>query len=520
MRKIRRIKLYGFKRAKITRFVIIIICILFFMSLFSLNTTSLEIFDKSSIKEDSIVQEEKREQVPLTSDYTLVAPINISSPGDWDNYTFITGNGSDLDPYIIENIEIQGNGVKTIENSGHNILNYSDIGINIDAAGNFTIRNCKISSISLGIYLGLGCSTDYVHSIQGVEIDNCGIGIYVLGFGGGGFITVNISSCNISNCNWVTVKIPEDLESARYGGFGMWVKGDVGSIIEFCNIQNCSIGLLAGPAVSIISNQLINCGFLFLFQYIFNYYEIFNNTINGKPLGLFLDEDNLTLSGLEASQYGQLIFVLCNNIHLSNLQITESCSFGLILQHCNHPVLQNILCENQQLGFLIYTDYMTADNLQVKNCIAGFCLLKLRNSLLTQLSINNTDIPVYAYELMDCSIEIENSTRIYLIDNAFLYGISEIQINSSSSSIMVPRSNITEFDFEGFIIQLDKIDTYHITGFDEILHTLTIDFIIVIFKPSKALKIPGFPLIWVYSAILLGILLVVSILISKKENKN
>lgn len=472
------------------------------MSLFSLNTTSLEIVDKSSIKEDSIVQEEKREQVPLTSDYDLVAPINISSPSDWGNYSFITGNGSNIDPYIIENVEIQGNGVKTMEYSDHNILNYSDIGININAAGNFTIRNCRISSISLGIYLGLGCSTDYVHSIQGVEIDNCGIGIYVLGFGGGGFIAVNISSCDISNCNWVTVKVPEDLESTHYGGFGMWVKGDEGSIIEFCNIQNCSIGLLAGPAVSIVNNQLINCGFLFLFQYIFTYYEIFNNTINGKPLSLFLDEDSLTLTGLEASQYGQLIFAGCDNIHLSNLQIKESCSFGLILHHCNHPILQNILCENQQLGFLIFSDYMTADILQVKNCIAGFCFLRIRNSLLTQLSINSTDIPVYAYELINCNIEIEKSTRIYLID---FVGISEIQINSSISSILVPRSNITEFDIDGFIIQLDEIDTYHITGLDPVTHNPIFDFIIVIFEPSKALAIPGFPLIWVCTTILLGI---------------
>ncbi|MFW9873795.1 MAG: hypothetical protein ACFFG0_11875 [Candidatus Thorarchaeota archaeon] len=484
------------------------------MSLFSLNLTSLVIFDQSSIKEDTIVQEEK--QVPLTSDYTVVAPINISSPSDWELYPFITGNGTNNNPYIIENVEIQGNGAKTIENSGQNYLNYSDIGININATGNFTIRYCRISSISLGIYLGLGCSIDYTHSIQGVEIDSCGIGIYVLGFGGGGFITVNISKCDISNCHWVTVKVPEDLEYPYYGGFGMWVKGDVGSYIEFCNIQNCSIGLLAGPAVSIINNQLINCGFLFIFQYIFSYYEIINNTVNGKPVGLFLNEDSITLSGLEASQYGQLIFVLCDNIHLSNLQIKESCSFGLILHYCNNPVLQNILCENQQIGFLIYANNMTADNLQARNCIAGFCFLRLRNSLLTQLSIENTDIPVYAYELMNCSIEIENSTRIYLIGIP-LVGISEIQINSSSSSIMVPRSNITEFDIEGFIIQLDEIDTYHITGFDEIIHAMTIDFIIVIFKPSKASKvIPGYPLIWVYTAILLGISFFVFSMRSKK----
>ncbi len=485
------------------------------MSFISLNTTFPRLLDNNSVKEDSINQEGKQEHFPLTSDYTVVAPINISSPSDWAHYSFITGSGSDIDPYVIEDIEIQGNGVKAMEESGFNHLNYSDVGIYIDAAGNFTIRNCRISSISLGIYLDIGCFVDYMHSIQGVEIDNCGIGIFVFGFGVGGVITVNISRCNISNCNWITVKVPEDLQSSNYGGFGMWVKGDEGSIIEFCKIQNCSIGVFAGPTTSIVSNQLINCGFLFDFQFLFVYYEIFNNTINGKPLGLFLGEDHLTLSGLESSQYGQLFFAACHYIHLSNIQIKESCSFGLILHYCNHPVLENILCENQQIGFLIQTDDMTADNLQAKNCMAGFCFFRIRNSVLTQLLIGDTDIPVYGYEFMNTNIEIEMSTRVYLID--FL-GIAEIQLNSSISSSMVPRTNLTEFDVEGFIIQLDAIDTYHITGLEPGTQNLIFDFIIVIFEPSIAGAIPGFPLIWFYTAILLGISVLKFSMRYKKED--
>ncbi|MFX1498032.1 MAG: right-handed parallel beta-helix repeat-containing protein [Promethearchaeota archaeon] len=485
------------------------------MSYFSVNPKFLATFNNSSFKDDSIVQTEGQEQVPLTSDYTLVAPINISSPSDWAQYPFITGNGTDNNPYVIENIEIQGNGIKSREQSGMNMLNYSDVGIYIGAAGNFTIRNCRISSISLGIYLGLGTSVDYMHSIRGVEIDDCGIGIYVLGFGGGGFITVNISRCKISNCNWVSVKIPEDLESSLYGGFGLWVKGDQGSIIEYCKIQGCSIGLYAGPAVSIVNNQLINCGFLFAFAYMFIYYEISNNTINGKPLGLFMLEDDLTLSGSEASQYGQLIFVACHNLHLSNIQIKEPSSFGLMLLNCNHPLLDNILCENQQIGFYIYTMDMTADNLQAKNCVAGFSFIRIRNSNLAHISINDTEIPVCGYILTNTTIGIEKSTRIYLIN---YLDIPEIQLNSSISSSIVPRINMTEFDFEGFIIQLDEIDTYHITGLEPGTQNVVFDFIIVIFEPSEVVEIPGFPLIWFYTTILLVISILIFSIRYKKDN--
>ena len=109
-------------------------------------------FSTISNTENYIVQEEKGEQAPLTSAYTIVSPINISSASDWASYGFITGNGSENNPYVIENVEIQGTGVKTSEEYGPGHLNYKDFGIYINAAGNCTIRNCRISSISYGIY--------------------------------------------------------------------------------------------------------------------------------------------------------------------------------------------------------------------------------------------------------------------------------------------------------------------------------------------------------------------------------
>jgi len=481
----------------------VIICILFLASYFSLSVAFNNTFDKSSNNENFIFQEERVKQTPSTSDYAIEGPINISSQSDWASYGFITGDGSELNPYVIENIEIQGDGVKTREQMGHDYLDYLDIGIYINAAGNCTIRNCKISSISFGIYLDFGISTDDKHDIQGVEIDNCGMGIYVWGIGGGGYIKVNISRCDISNCHWVTVKVPEDLFTPLYGGFGMWVRADEGSIIELCHIRNCSIGVLSGPAASLISNQLINCGFLFDFNFILTYSLIFNNTINGRPLGLFTVEENLILSGQEASQYGQLIFAGCHYLHLSNFKMNESCSFGLLLYYCNHPVLQNIVCENQQIGFFIYSDYMTADNLDAKNCTVGFSFARLRSSILNRLSMENIDIPLCAYvPIVNASIRIEKSTRCYLID---YYNIDEIQINSSVSSIIIPRSNLSEFDIEGFMFELNETGTYHIYGFDPIHHTPIYDFTIIIFEPSKPFPIPGFPLIWFYIAILLAI---------------
>jgi hypothetical protein len=445
-----------------------------------------------------MVSDIKHGQIHLRSAYTLVSPINISSAGDWANYLFINGSGSEIDPYVIEDIEIQGNGVKTIAVGSQTHLNYTDFGIYIGAPGNFSIRNCKISHISIGILLDFGVSTGYNHSIESVEIDNCGLGIYNYWTN----IDVNISKCVISNCNWVTVEVPYVIENTLYGGFGIWVKADAGSVIEYCRIQNCSIGLFAGHEVSLISNQLINCGFLFDFPHIFNYILIFNNTINGKPLGLFVDDDDLTMSSIEASQYGQLIFAGCDNLHLSNLHITESCSFGLFFHFCRDSTLQNIIIENQKIGYYFYSDYLIANNLFAKNCDAGFYFKRIIHSELTRLLIENTNIPICSYTpLLNTTFEIEKTTKFYIID---IFGYNELHINSSVSSFTSARLNMSEFDIEGFIIQLNNTDVYHIV--DPNPGLIDIDFIIIIFDRYSSSAISGFPLVWFYTAILLGVI--------------
>ncbi|UCC20641.1 MAG: hypothetical protein JSV62_04955, partial [Promethearchaeota archaeon] len=414
-----------FSRKKIMRISILTVCIVFSVSLLSLNTIFI------SSQNDFPIEESKKlslEQVPLTSAYTLVDPINISSAGDWTNYNFINGSGSEIDPYIIENIEIQGNGVKTMAQGSQTILNYTDRGIYISAPGKFIIRNCKITSISVGIYLDLGISGTYNHSIQGVEINNCGLGIY----NGWPFFVLNISNCNISNCNWVTIKAPYRFDNpVFYGGYGIWVRADGGSTIESCIIQNCSIGVYCGRWVSAIDNELINCGMYFDFDSILTY-TIGNNNINGKPLGLFINQDDLTLSGIEASQYGQLIFAGCDNLQLSNIHIKDPCSFGLIIDYSINSILQNIVCENQKIGFFINTRHITTNNLHAKNCDVGYFLAWIDHSVLTRLLTDNTDIPFCARtDLLNTTVEIEKSTRFFILD---YFGLAEIQINSSVSS--------------------------------------------------------------------------------------
>ncbi len=502
-------KLYSFKNLEIRRITVLAICITFLVGYLSLDIGSLDHFDKPTNKADWIGETENREYNPVLSAYTLINPINISSPSDWALYPFITGNGSNLNPYTIENVEIQGSGVKTMEVGIRTHLNYTYRGIYINANGSFIIKNCKITSFSIGISLDIGVSPEHNHTIEGVEIDNCGVGVYNYW----SHFRINISKCNISNCNWVTVKVPDVFGfPLYYGGFGVWVKGDTGSIIEHCQIQNCSIGLFAGFEVDIVSNELFNCGFIFDVQFIYVYDVILNNTVNGKPLGLFRGIDDLVITAQEASQYGQLQFHDCDNLHLSNFHIDKACSFGLIIISGENAVLQNIKCDNQRIGFLISANHLSANNLHTENCDVGFHMLSVRHSIYNRLLTDNTEIPIYLSDpIYNTTIQIEKSSWFYILDR---YGLSEIQINSSVSSVNLPRTNLTEFDCEGFAFQLNVTGTYHISEVDPIF--FYIDFTVVIFTLSPPL-IPGFPLLWFYLAILFGILLLNLLLRYKKR---
>ena len=504
MNKVIKGKFNVFKNLKIRKNFVVIFYITLFLVSLSSYSMNFEILNKSSIRKNTKHVKEKPEKNLLTSDYILVDRINISSPTDWGHYPFITGSGSDVDPYTIKNIEIQGNGVKTMEQYGHNYLNFSDNGIYIDAEGNFTIQNCRITSVSVGINIGSFASIGHIHNIENVEIDNCGTGIYSPAY----WITLNISKCNISNCNWLNV-MPNDMGalSSTYGGFGIFMRSkfDNVSVVEFCHIQNCSVGIWADWGVSIIGNHLIYCGFWFDFSGILLYPAIVNNTINGKPLGLFILKDNLTITGFEASQYGQLIFAGCDNLDLSNIHIIDSCSFGLTLHFCQHSNLENIICENQKVGFFfLHKRSLKTDNLLAKGCDVGFFLSSIFNSNMSRLFTLNNNIPFYISTIdyiANSTIEIEKETQLYLTNEL---GFERVYLNSSVSSFILSPQFIVPLDDEFFLIQINDTLAYRVVDSD--FEHVNIDFIIKIYQESQPSIIPGFPIFWFYMAFLLGII--------------
>lgn len=495
----------------IKHYSIIILCLILFIISLSIITINSVDYQKSSITNNPLIINENKGEMPLTSQYTLVDPINISSPGDWSNYSFINGTGTDLDPYIIENIEIRGSGVQVVYESPYNRLNWSDAGIFINAAGRFIIRNCKISSISFGIHITVGASTGFIHHIDDVEISNCGLGIYTYW----PHIALNISNCIISNCKWVTIKAPILFSTQYlYGGYGIWLRGDTGSIIDHCRIQDCSIAIVATTDVSVSNNQFINCGMAFDYSHGIPSY-IYNTTVNGKPIGIFYGQDNLVLSNTDVSQFGQLVFISCDNLKLSNIQIESPCSIGLTIYSCFQVELNDITVLNQNIGLYIYGANITTDKLYTKDCALGFCLLLIADSHFTKTMTDNTDMPICIYSpLRSSTLEIERSTRFYIVDTPIY---DKLQFVSPRSSFNISRSFISDLDIECFSIKIDNTYTYNVTDSDL---SNRVNFILVSTKRyPRPLAIPGFLSFWFYITSSLGILSLIFLLQLKKRIK-
>ncbi len=135
----------------------------------------------------------------------------------------------------------------------------------------------------------------------------------------------------------------------RWYSSGIHITGS-NNIIEENIISNNLLGIF-GKQVSnltIINNFFENDGIIFypydsscvirppLVKEHF-IHTIQNNTINGKPLLYYLDQENIEIS---SSSIGQLIAVNCTNIKLRNVSISNT-DFMIIFAFCSNCLIEN-----------------------------------------------------------------------------------------------------------------------------------------------------------------------------------
>ncbi|MFX1572728.1 MAG: right-handed parallel beta-helix repeat-containing protein [Promethearchaeota archaeon] len=244
--------------------------------------------------------------------------INDSNPSkNWAytalNYDWCSGSGTWVDPYIIEDIFIDGKN--------------SDICILIeDSNCYFIIRNCICTnSKNYSFYAGI----KLVNTNNGRLINNnCSFN--------------NEDGMIIDDCSNISV-INNNLNSNSRVGIYMY---DCSlNIVQDNSINNNNYsGVLIENSINnnFSGNILNKCGF-FLLDAISQNIDT-TNLVNGKPICFY--KNRIGLGPNDFKNFGQIILFNCRDSSISNLNLSQS-SFPILLYFCkNNTIYRNIVSKN------------------------------------------------------------------------------------------------------------------------------------------------------------------------------
>ena len=390
-----------------------------------------------------------------------------------------TGNGTYSDPYVIEDLVINGTG------SGSCIwIENSDV--------YFKIENCTLYNSG---YLYAGIRLSVVNNSQLID-NNCSSnlnrGIYLE------YSNNNTISGNTANNNW-----------------------NDGICLEYSNNNTIS------------GNIMNECG-LTLFGYFeeLSSHNIYaTNLVNGKPLYYYLNEINLEPNNF--TNAGQLILVNCTDSLISNLN-TSFCSQGISLYYCdNNNITGNTANYNNNSGlYLEFCFHNTISGNTVNNNWYGLLLFFSFYNNITGNSAKNNGVGIKLedsdYNIVsgntannsDWGLHLQSSHYNNIKGNTAnynRYGKGLYLLGSNHNNITGNTANYNRYGINLEFSNYNTITGNILLGNAECIKEEYCEG--NVFKNNDCGKangvIPGYNLFF-----LLGILSVVSIIISKKIKKS
>jgi parallel beta-helix repeat protein len=173
--------------------------------------------------------------------------------------------------------------------------------------------------------------------------------------------TISIKSEKVTIRGFTITNSSNDTTDRWYSS-GIHITGS-NNIIEDNIISNNILGIFGKQVtnLTIINNIFVNDGVIF-YPYDRSYkirpplvkehfiHTIENNTVNGKPLLYYLDQDNIEIP---SSSIGQLIAVNCTNIKLRNATLSNT-DFMIMFVFCSNCLIENstIINNDGALSFL------------------------------------------------------------------------------------------------------------------------------------------------------------------------
>lgn len=312
--------------------------------------------------------------------------------------------------------------------NGSNIVNnkllyyyYNEKGLgssNFTQAGQVLLINCNDSIIS---------NLNVSHCSIGISLWNCSNNVIfnnTVSFDYVGGISLNVESNNNS--------IFSNNITSCYG-YGIGVVLCNNNNVSNCIIEDCNSGILIsdcnntiilnntlinsyGGGIAIISyyspmnntlirrNSMKGCGILIYAAFIHENSFIIDksNTVNNKTLYYYYNKIGLTPSNF--SNAGQIYLINCNSSLISDVDISNT-SIGLAFLDCNNISLSNInVTHNKLYGLLMQNCY----NCSISKCVVNnnfFGLIAYNNDNST-ISTNDFNNNTFGLQIRDCDYSI------------------------------------------------------------------------------------------------------------------
>ncbi len=286
----------------------------------------------------------------------------IAAENDW-----CSGSGSWADPYVIENVTIDGQG------SGNCIeIRKSD--------AYFIIRNCSLYN-------------------SGSSFDNAGIKLENVDNG-------KIINCNCSDNNWDGIYLDDSnnntlsgITASNNNYFGISLRSSNNNMLSgnIANNNNYNgIYIMEGVNNTLSGNLMNFCGISLygsLVEMVSHSIDK-TNLVNNKPIYYYANEIGLKSSNF--TNAGQIILINCTNSIISELNISDGS--GIYLYYCVNNTLSGNTANNSEFGILLYSsdNNTLSGNTASNNGDVGIYLWNSDNNKLSgNTASNNGDYGIY-----------------------------------------------------------------------------------------------------------------------------
>ena len=336
------------------------------------------------------------------------------------HYDWCSGSGIWTDPYVIENVTIDGqNEDNCIEIRNSNAY--------------FIINNCTLYSSGTTDY----CI--YLNYTNNGKIINNNCSVYYAGI-------------FLDRSNNITV-LGNDISNNQYG---IAVSFSNNTIISENSVNNNLIADIAfqwSRNATLTKNILtsegnpLNFGGLFLpysssQEELASYTIDTTNLINGKPIYYYANEKGLGPN--DFLNAGQIILVNCNDSLISNVNITDVYQ-GITIMYGNNNTILNSSLDNTYHGILVIInsfDNVISGNI-MKNCYYGISLYYDNNTIISRNVIEKSYWGIYIGSVYNTTVsenKVSDNDIGILISNGNNTKISKNNVENNNKGIYLSSS--------------------------------------------------------------------------------